>query len=606
MADLIHSFHIPVMGTAFTIESPAKIAKYGISSVLSCVDDTLIERMRKFYCKMMGEEFIPIHKADPDARANRITAYLNLLDRIVKDQFEKLKASAFEIGSEITRYFELLADSSPLKQAYNRMLAMSNSAEKQRVQEELREKIRPGSIDVNIMTKLDRTNFDSNGEPLPGEFTDALAALRGYANSRLHSSIIFSAGFNGRLYSYAENFEDFHADENQFIKKKIVVKVNDYRSALTQGKFFAKKGLWVSEYRLESGLNCGGHAFGHGGNLMGPSLEEFKQKKSELVSTLFDLYNKARKQKGKKTFDAPHPVRITAQGGIGTAHENDFLLTYYNVDGTGWGTPFLLVPEATTVDHETLKKLCHASSEDLVLSNVSPLGIPFNNLRNSASEESKLKKIREGRPGSPCIKGHLVSNTEFTTNPICTASSLYQKQKLQQLAGEKMDAASLQEASENILAKACLCNDLAGAAMLLHQLNEPGDLPSTPAICPGPNLAYFSRTYTLEEMVDHIYGRTSLLDGAHRPNMFIAELDMYIDYLEREINDSLPAANDQRIKYFGEFRDNLVEGLAYYEGLIPKMTEETPEYHNQALADLRDSKKRLEALTLRHKEVFHL
>ena len=187
MTDLIHSFHIPVMGTAFTIESPAKIAKYGISSVVSCVDDTLIERMRKFYCRMMGEEFIPIHKADLDARANRITAYLNLLDRIVKDQFEKLKASAFEIGSEITRYFELLADSSPLKQAYNRMLAMSNSAEKQRVQEELREKIRPGSIDVNIMTKLDRTNFDSNGEPLPGEFTDALAALRGYANSRLHS-----------------------------------------------------------------------------------------------------------------------------------------------------------------------------------------------------------------------------------------------------------------------------------------------------------------------------------------------------------------------------------------------------------------------------------
>jgi len=30
-----HSFHIPVMGTGFTIDTPLKVARYGISSVIS-------------------------------------------------------------------------------------------------------------------------------------------------------------------------------------------------------------------------------------------------------------------------------------------------------------------------------------------------------------------------------------------------------------------------------------------------------------------------------------------------------------------------------------------------------------------------------------------
>ena len=51
---------------------------------------------------------------------------------------------------------------------------------------------------------------------------------------------------------------------------------------MIQGNFLAKKGLWVSEYRIESGLNCGGHAFATDGFLLGPILEEFHQKKEQL------------------------------------------------------------------------------------------------------------------------------------------------------------------------------------------------------------------------------------------------------------------------------------------------------------------------------------
>ena len=91
----IHSFHIPVMGTGFSIDTPIKVARYGIHSVISIVDDCLIEEMRKYYCKVSGEAYVAITKQDEDFRARRITEYLNLVDRIVKKQFAELKASAF-------------------------------------------------------------------------------------------------------------------------------------------------------------------------------------------------------------------------------------------------------------------------------------------------------------------------------------------------------------------------------------------------------------------------------------------------------------------------------------------------------------------------------
>jgi hypothetical protein len=592
------------MGTSFTIASPIKVAKYGISSVISCVDDVLIEKMRKFYCKVVGQDYTPLEKNEHDVRARRITAYLNLLDQIVLDQFEKLKLSAFEIGSEITRYFELLADSSPLKNLYRAMLTMTNSVEKQKAQEELRNRIKPGSIDINIMTKLDRTNYDRNGQPLPSEFSDALSALRGYANSILTSAVVFSAGFNGRLYGYVEQFKDFHADEEGFIKKKLIIKVSDYRSAYTQGKFFAKKGLWVSEYRVESGLNCGGHAFTQGGSLMGPNLEEFKEKRHELISDIFQVYTKALIQKGRKAFPEPHEVQFTAQGGIGTAREHNFLLDHYQLDAAGWGTPFLLVPEATTTDPETLEKLCEATSEDLYLSDVSPLDVPFNNLRTSASELTKVERIRANRPGSPCMKGYLASNTEFTPIPVCTASRFYQKKKLDECRAANPDPDVFQKACEKILAKSCLCSDLGGAAIIAFGLQEPGELQASPAVCPGPNLAHFSRVVSLKEMVDHIYGRISILNDTPRSNMFVAELRLNVDYLVSEIKKSLSLLNDQRIKYLKAFKGELLKGIAYYEKLVPHMKEETTAYLEHMRTELQKYRAELEALASRYTEIF--
>jgi hypothetical protein len=92
------------------------------------------------------------------------------------------------------------------------MLEIEDPAEKDRLQKELRSRATPGNIDVNVMTKLDRNNF-RGGKMLPPQYADAMSALRGFANSTLHASMVFSAGLNPRLYSYSAEFKDFFPDE---------------------------------------------------------------------------------------------------------------------------------------------------------------------------------------------------------------------------------------------------------------------------------------------------------------------------------------------------------------------------------------------------------
>lgn len=52
-----HSFSIPVMGTGHSIDSPIRVGPYGIDSVISIVDDLLVERIRKHYCKKIGAAY---------------------------------------------------------------------------------------------------------------------------------------------------------------------------------------------------------------------------------------------------------------------------------------------------------------------------------------------------------------------------------------------------------------------------------------------------------------------------------------------------------------------------------------------------------------------
>ncbi len=561
-----HSFHIPVMGISFTIDSPIKVAAYGITSAISIIEDNLVEIMRKYYYQQNNEYYEPIGTSQDNYRVRRLTDYLNLVNRNVQSKFEKLKASAFETGSEIVKYFEMLPEESRLKQHYRKFLELSCTKKKNELEKLLRKEIMPGAIEVNIMTKVDKNNFNGLGEEIK-DGSDALEALKAYAESDLeNSSVIFSAGLNPRLYNYLENFREFDASAWGVFTKKIIIKVSDYRSALIQGKYLAKKGIWVSEFRIESGLNCGGHAFATQGLLMGPILEEFKNKKEELSSELFSLYNPAIKARGQVDFEKPHPVIITVQGGIGTAEEDHLLRKHYKVSGTGWGTPFLLCPEATSVDEETLGLLSNSTEKDVILSKASPLGVRFNYLKGTSSEKEKLERIERNKPGSPCTEKYLVSNTEFTKEPICTASIKYQKLKLQQLEASNLPEAELHKQKEELFAKECLCVGLSNSAPIKYEEPFLKKLKAV-TICPGPNIVNFTKIASLKEMTDHIYGRASLPLDPARPHMFLKELQLYLDYLEEEIKDCVePGAREK--KGWKGFCDNLNLGISHYREIL--------------------------------------
>ncbi|TDD94400.1 hypothetical protein [Flavobacterium cellulosilyticum] len=559
----IHNFHIPVMGLAYTIDSPIRVAKYGISSVVSIADDDLIEKMRAFYSKKFDVPYQEITQKFHDYRAERITSYLNLVNKIVNEKFENFKTELAESKLALANFIAMLPNKSEIKQGLESLIE-DGIEFKENIKKYLENNLSPGDIDVNIMTKLDKDNF-SNNEQLPVEFNDAHAALRGFAKSDLTSSVVLSAGMNPRLFSYFENFTAFFPDSNDVLKKKIILKVSDFRSAMIQGNYLAKKGLWVSEYRIESGLNCGGHAFATEGYLLGPILEEFKQKKEQLVESAHGLMVKALGQKEMHVPATPMDLKITVQGGVGTAEEHNFLLDYYKVDSVGWGTPFLLVPEATSVDAETRKLLINANEKDLYLSHISPLGVPFNTLRGTTNEMFKQRRIDDNKAGSSCPKKFLALSKEFGAN-ICTASKKYQDIKLADLYAQKelLSKEVFDKKKFDITEKSCLCVGLANAAYLENDIKISGQSQGV-IVCPGPNMAYFDKEVSLSEMVKHIYGHAIVMCDMNRPNFFIKELKMYIDYLINEIRNFSNELTAGQIKKWNAFKSNLFEGISFYQ-----------------------------------------
>ncbi|KFF20193.1 hypothetical protein [Flavobacterium hydatis] len=563
----IHSFHIPVMGLAYTIDSPIRVAKYGISSVISIADDELIEKMTAFYSEKFNSSYQEISQKIHDYRAKRITTYLNLVDKIVKQKFESFKTELSESKQALENYISMLPNSSEIKKGFLNLMEDGISF-KENIQNYIESHLSAGAIDVNIMTKLDKDNYIKD-EQLPIEFNDAHAALRGFANSNLDSSLVLSAGMNPRLYSYFENFPDFFPNSNNELKKKIILKVSDFRSAMIQGNFLAKKGLWVSEYRIESGLNCGGHAFATEGLLLGPILEEFKQKKDQLIQSAHDLMVKALQQKQFLVPENPLPLKITVQGGVGTAEEHEFLLDNYSVDSVGWGTPFLLVPEATSVDQPTRNLLMKAQEEDLYLSHISPLGVPFNTLRGTSNEILKQKRIHDNKAGSSCPKKFLALSKEYDPKGTCSASKKYQDLKLAELETIKdtLSLASFEKSKAAITEKSCLCVGLANASYIENDIKIKGQAQGV-VICPGPNMAYFDQEVSLSDMVQHIYGNKSVIRVKNRPNLFVKELKMYLDYFKKDIENISSEITAAQTKKLHAFKDNLLSGIEYYENLL--------------------------------------
>jgi hypothetical protein len=85
----------------------------------------------------------------------------------------------------------------------------------------------------------------------------------------------------------------------------------------------------------------------------------------------------------------------------------------------------------------------------------------------------------------------------------------------------------------------------------------------------------------MRDMVDHIYGRKNILNTLPRPSLFINELNLYVDYLKKEITKNIDAYTAKQEKQLQNFRTNLLSGIAYYKSLAMAMVKESEQYRNK-------------------------
>ena len=152
------------MGIGYTIDTHLKIAHLGMDSVISLVDDILLEKLRKMYSEKFEVPYKEITDKIDDFRAKRITSYLNLINELVDKKIEDLKTVTLEKSNELMEYLNMLPNSSTLKDEFKKLTA--NNFNTTDIKKWISNSLHKGSIDVNIMTKVDKDNYKNN-EKLP-------------------------------------------------------------------------------------------------------------------------------------------------------------------------------------------------------------------------------------------------------------------------------------------------------------------------------------------------------------------------------------------------------------------------------------------------------
>ena len=89
-------------------------------------------------------------------------------------------------------------------------------------------------------------------------------------------------------------------------------------------------------------------------------------------------------------------------------------------------------------------------------------------------------------------------------------------------------------------------------------------------------------------MVDHIYGRISLLSNPDRPHMFVREIELYLDYVGKEFRRFALGISARKESYFNEVKENLRSGIEYYEELVERL----PKADRRRFADRLDGLRR--------------
>ena len=569
---MVHKIHIPVMGICYTADTPIRVAHLGITSVISLVDDGLLEEYRIAYAERLGLDL----GSPQTTRIGRIRSYLDFVADEVDRKFTRLCAERFDGGSDKDIYFLMLPLDSRLRVEYDGIFAKTGLA---RIAAEaaLTEKMEPGEIQANIMVGLNHEEA-------------AFDAVRGFAASKVKGALVLSAGVNLAVFEEIAKYKDFYRTHDKAPSKKIILKVSDYRSALIQGRYLAKKGLEVYEYRIESGVNCGGHAFFESKKLLLDVVQEFVENREKLFETTRAMIAKFAESSAPVSGIVPPAAsaRITAQGGLCAPEDVEKILSL-GIDGVGVGTPFLLVPQATSMDKATRRMLAAATPEDVYISHASPLEIPFVNLRTSTAAELCREKIREFfapeneksglqelQPGFPCRQHYLCRKVPGFDHPVCMASREYVMHRLAEIDAMEQDELSavdatchsegkvveqvgeLVELAETLtdrihevrekynalrretLERECICRFLGNAGreeirekknslhyqpecVAVARGSQPARTREPVTICPNPDIGYFDREYTLFEMMRHLYGTGPRLTPKDKPSAFEIE-----------------------------------------------------------------------------------
>ena len=139
--------------------------------------------------------------------------------------------------------------------------------------------------------------------------------------------------------------------------------------------------------------------------------------------------------------------------------------------------------------------------------------------------------------------------------------------KLKELEKKEISKKQYQIEYDEIVSKSCICIGLGTSALLVNGLDTKTEGKGV-SVCPGPNLAYFSKKLKLNEMIDHIYGRSNVISRTDRPHMFLKELDLYVDYLRNKISRFTETTDKKEIRRHVDFAINLQEGIHYYRELF--------------------------------------
>jgi hypothetical protein len=214
--------------------------------------------------------------------------------------------------------------------------------------------------------------------------------------------------------------------------------------------------------------------------------------------------------------------------------------------------------------------------------------VPFNSLKCNTKDQEKLNRELKGHAGSSCPKKYLALNKEFTEEGICTASRQYQHLKLKELDKANLSFEEYEVQYDKIVDKSCICVGLGTPALLANNLNTKVEGEGV-SVCPGPNLAYFSKTLSMKEMIDHIYGRSNVISRNDRPHMFLKELNIYIEYLKNKIEEAKFSMTRKENKYLSKFAGNLQQGIDYYTQLFKGLNHSFKEAKSTIIDQLDNS-----------------